>query len=545
MSKLFNNTINKLFTKEEKNIIFNNVEWILTLDNINHEYIEFSFLNPIELKIYKKIISFSFFQNNELFKDQSQNYYALKDYIINLINNKFHSINFLNKDEIKFEFNVKRNIFIEKDKIEEIKQFKAEIILQKTNVEHEDIYRIIFRHFFLIDKEILNLEQTLKKKKINVQIIIENTILKKKIKQLEKKIIKLESELEKIKSFNQNFFNLELKEVKKFETLNSITQMDILQSDQLIYTGDNIYFSKSKNFKERIPLIENTKPFEYFQCLSIKNQNNFVTSDENSILIWEYDKIKTKDEKKKKFNFKKIEFSHSDKEDKNKDFKLAETNDKIVQIIYRKNSTKKNIIVFLYYGDIQILEEKDDRFICLFHLFNHQKLTGGILLEDKNILVSTCNTSEGTKFWDLNDNNSELKNEGLPIIFQISEARCYYPNAICRLDEDRIIVGGDHNANKKDKIKIISISSQKIIHSIDNSGEICYSFFILKKENSILIGGNKSIMIFDIINYNKINRINYSGGINGFLELENDLIVSYDMNGIITLWKKSYPSLFD
>ena len=187
MSKLFNNTINKLFTKEEKNIIFNNVEWILTLDNINHEYIEFSFLNPIELKIYKKIISFSFFQNNELFKDQSQNYYALKDYIINLINNKFHSINFLNKDEIKFEFNVKSNIFIEKDKNEEIKQFKAEIILQRTNVEHEDIYRIIFRHFFLIDKEILNLEQTLKKKKINVQIIIENTLLKKKIKQLEKK----------------------------------------------------------------------------------------------------------------------------------------------------------------------------------------------------------------------------------------------------------------------------------------------------------------------------------------------------------------------
>ena len=389
------------------------------------------------------------------------------------------------------------------------------------------------------------MEQTLKKKKINVQIIIENTLLKKKIKQLEKKIIKLESELEKIKSFNQNFFNLELKEVKKFETLNSITQMDILQSGQLIYTGDNIYFSKSKNFKERIPLIENTKPFEYFQCLSIKNQNNFVTSDEKSILLWEYDKIKTKDEKKQKFNFKKIEFSYLDKEDKNKDFKLAETKDKIVQIIYRKNSSKKNIIVFLYYGDIQILEEKDDRFICLFHLFNHQKLTGGILLEDKNILVSTCITSEGTKFWDLNDNNSELKNEGLSIIFQISEARCYHSNAICRIDEDRIIVGGDHNANKKDKIKIISISSQKIIHSIDNSGEICYSFFILKKENSILIGGNKSIMIFDIINYNKINSIKYSGAINGFLELENDLIISYDMNGIITLWKKSYPSLFD
>ena len=46
-------------------------------------------------------------------------------------------------------------------------------------------------------------------------------------------------------------------------------------------------------------------------------------------------------------------------------------------------------------------------------------------------------------------------------------------------------------------------------------------------------------MIFDIINYNKINSIKYSGAINGFLELENELIISYDMNGIITLWKKS------
>ena len=43
-------------------------------------------------------------------------------------------------------------------------------------------------------------------------------------------------------------------------------------------------------------------------------------------------------------------------------------------------------------------------------------------------------------------------------------------------------------------------------------------------------------MIFALINYNKINSINYNGWINGFLELENDLIISY--NGIITLWKK-------
>ena len=45
-------------------------------------------------------------------------------------------------------------------------------------------------------------------------------------------------------------------------------------------------------------------------------------------------------------------------------------------------------------------------------------------------------------------------------------------------------------------------------------------------------------MIFDIMNYNKISSINYNGWIHGFLELENELIISYDSNGIITLWKK-------
>ena len=43
---------------------------------------------------------------------------------------------------------------------------------------------------------------------------------------------------------------------------------------------------------------------------------------------------------------------------------------------------------------------------------------------------------------------------------------------------------------QKDKIKIISISSQKVINSIDNSEEICFSVFIQKKENVLILKFN-------------------------------------------------------
>ncbi len=492
----------KLFPKKEEKIItFQGMEWIATSENKDYEYLEFTLINPIKLTKYQTKILF----------DDFIVFTSIQKHIFNFIKNFTYSEN-----EINFDCELKNE----------------KITLKKIKIEHEDIYRVCFYYFSKLQIKIDGLSRAVKNCDLRKEKK-DDREKEKKIKELEKKIKEMELEIEKIKSLNQNFDYLELIEFKKKNTLNSITKMDILKSNQIVYTSDNVYLCNNK--LESIPLTKKNLTTFYY-LLSVKDENNFITSCQKNIQIWEYDKIESKKNKTKTFKFKEIEFLEPDENEENKDLKFTKDKDKIVEIIYRKNSKKKNIIVFLYYGDIQFLEEKDDGFICLFHLFNNKKLTGGILLEDKNILVSTCVSSEGTKFWNLNNNHSELKNEGL--IFQILEARCYSSNAICRIDEDRIIVGGDNNINKKDKIKIISISSQKIIHSINNSGEICFSIFILKKENAILIGGNKSIMIFDIINYNKISSINYNGGINGFLELENDLIISYDINGIITLWKK-------
>ena len=393
MPKHFCNKLKSVFKKlfpkkEEKIITFQEKEWIATAENKDYEYLEFTLINPIKLTKYQTKILFDDFKDcNQLIIFSS----IQKD-IFDFIKNFSYSEN-----EINFDCELKNE----------------KITLKKIKIEHEDIYRACFYYFSKLQLKIDYLNKAVnkcylrKKKKDDIK-------QKNKIKELEKKIKEMELEIEKIKSINQNFDYLELIEFKKKNTLNSISKMDILKSNQIVYTSDNVYLCNNK--LESIPLTKKNLTTFYY-LLSIKDENNFITSCQKNIQIWEYDKIESKKNKTKTFKFKEIEFLKPNENEENKDLKFTNNDDKIVQIIYRKNIKKKNIIVFLYYGDIQFLEEKDDGFICLFHLFNNKKLTGGILLEDKNILVSTCVSSEGIKFWDLNNNHLKLKNEGL--IFQI------------------------------------------------------------------------------------------------------------------------------
>ncbi len=263
-----------------------------------------------------------------------------------------------------------------------------------------------------------------------------------------------------MESFNRNFDYVNLTEYKKIET-----KMDILGKSQIIYTSDHIYLSKINKIKEntQVEVFENT----FFYGLSVINENNFCTFTQNSIQMWEYDKIESKSNKNKKFKSKIINIEKMLE-------KFSNKTTKIVEIIYTKNN---NLIVFLYSGEILLLEKKEEDFKIVFYLIHKSTLTGGIILEDKNILDSTGDSSEGTKFWDLKNCDSELIKQDFNIIIQIKEAKCSYQNAICKLDEDRIIIGG---GKKKNNIKIISISSKDIIHLIDFK-DICHSISVLKK----------------------------------------------------------------
>ena len=116
------------------------------------------------------------------------------------------------------------------------------------------------------------------------------------------------------------------------------------------------------------------------------------------------------------------------------------------RIFYRKKIKNPSLIVFLLSGDIQLIEFKDNYFKCLSHIYNEKitlvnKITEynneGYLLEDKNILIGISNSEDGTIFWNLKNNYK---------LFSIKEAKYNYKNAICVLNDDKIILGG---GNKK------------------------------------------------------------------------------------------------
>ena len=179
----------KLFPeKEEKIITFQEMEWIATSENKNYEYLEFTLINPIKLTKYQTKILFDNFKNyNELIV------FSLKKDIFKFIKNFSYSEN-----EINFDCELKNE----------------KITLKKIKIENEDIYRVCFYYFSKLQLKIDYLNKAVnkfdlrKEKKDDIK-------QKNKIKELEKKIKEMELEIVKVKSINQNFDYLELRELKK------------------------------------------------------------------------------------------------------------------------------------------------------------------------------------------------------------------------------------------------------------------------------------------------------------------------------------------
>ena len=525
--------------KDETYIMFNNIEYILSLKNLNYEKVELSFLNPETLMKYQKILTFSDIID---LKIRDGNYINITpisyDDIVQAffdkinINNKSNNIQFKIFENIK-EKEIKFNFFFEKTNI------NSDIILQNTKIEHEDIYSILFRQILILMSKVTNLQMEVKsliEKKNDIDYDTMKSKLVLNMKDLTKRINNMEYEIQEIKMFNQNFIHYKLEEISNVKAGNILAEVDILpNSKQIISIGDNIYLWKNNEQKQNL----NKTPInnrDFFNCISIKDENHFVTSKDSSIQIWEYDINESKNNDEKLFKCKEIDFNRVNTIFD--DFKL-DSEDKIVDIYYRKKKKNPSLIVFLLSGDIQLIEFKDTDFKCLSHIYNEKitvenekieynytKLNGGYLLEDKNILIGISNSEDGTIFWNLKNNYK---------LFNIKEAKCNYKNAICALNDDKIILGGGYK--KKDRIKIISISKQKIIHTIDGIGDECTAIYCLSKANLFLIAQNKKIILYDIENYNAINTIDYHTKINGFIELNNENIISYSVDGNIIKWK--------
>ena len=131
--------------KDETYIMFNNIEYILSLKNLNYEKVELSFLNPETLMKYHKILTFSDIIDLKI-RDQNtinNKYISYND----IVKDFFDKININNKSN-KIQFKIFENI-----KEKEIKfnffffffNINSDIIIEKIKIEYEDIYFILFK----------------------------------------------------------------------------------------------------------------------------------------------------------------------------------------------------------------------------------------------------------------------------------------------------------------------------------------------------------------------------------------------------------------
>ena len=237
---------------------------------------------------------------------------------------------------------------------------------------------------------------------------------------------------------------------------------------------------------------------------SIKDENNFATcSLNNKIKTWKKTLIKN-------------EYSFILNKIINKAHYYL-----INQIKYCLNG---NIISCSEDETIKIWEENNNNeYQCVTILINGFDIHSILLLEDKNILISSG--YNGTKFWNLN--NYEF-------IIYIKNAICKLNKSLKRIDKNRIIVGGDDDGI----IKIISINERNIIKEIKN-GFMCLTICVIENKEIFLTGGfSREIKIYKSNNYECIQILNnvHNDEIYGINKLKNDIIVSYGEDKIIKIW---------
>ena len=268
-------------------------------------------------------------------------------------------------------------------------------------------------------------------------------------------------------------------------------------------SGNNISVSKDKSIKiydnrlNILQYIQNAHE-DLIGCANIKDENNFVTcSNDKNIKTW----IK----KENQFEINQIiENAH---------------NQIIRKVIYYLDN---KLISCSYDSTIKIWEEKNNNYQNIFTLNHSKEVFSILLLKDKNILVSSGN--DRTSFWNLN------KNE---LIINFNDTLCNSGNALCRINEDKIIVQG-----KNHSLKVISITQKKIIYEIEyylNS----WGIFSIENKGIFLVGGNsKDIRIYRNDNYECIQIIKNAiySNILGFIELKNGNVASYGWDQIIKIW---------
>ena len=411
----------------------------------------------------------------------------------------------------EFFLNEKNKIRIE----EKDKMLKLKIISNKKNVRDIDL---LIHEKSKLSEEII--EQLIK----DIKIIKEdNEKLKEKIRYLEKEIQKeknkndfndsiTENRIQKLENYYNRskiqLTNCNLKEMNSFKPHNkecNINSLSFFPSGNIILVSSDRTIKIYDNKFNIIQNIQNAHLNYIFNC-SIKDENNFATCS-TDIKIWIKKKEKgiLKDDYLYKINYV-INFAHEKT---------------IFKILYCLNG---NIISCSEDKKIKIWEENNkNEYTCIKQLDHNTTITSLLLLNDKNILISS--SFQDIIFW--NSNSYEK-------IIYLNNVNCKSSNALQRLDEDRIIVGGDENGI----MKIISVNEINIIFEIYN-GFKCWAICVIENKGIFLVAGvSKMIKIYRSDNYECINNVKnaHEFSIIGIIQLNDCSIVSYGENNILKVW---------
>ena len=407
-------------------------------------------------------------------------------------------LNYFDNNKIRIEENEKylKLILINDNKNIEL------IINEKNKLSEEIIEQLI--------QEIKNLKDENKQLELRIKNLEKDNKNEKNedIENKENKINEMENKIKKLEKYTYKkqiqLTHCNLKQINSinphYESINSILNFP---------SGNIISVSKDKSIKiydnnlNIIQNISNAHDNSIFD-VSIKDENNFVTCSKD-IKTWIKMKKNHNSEEKQLYCLNQI-------------IKKAH-DDWISKIIYCLNG---NLISCSFDKTIKIWEENNNNeYNCIKILTHNNLIVSILLLEDKNILISSG--LDGTKFWNLN--NYEC-------IIHIKEVICRCTHALQRIDEDRIILGGNQ------LIQIISLNQKKKIKDIKNDF-FCYGICIIENKGIFLITGkNKEIKIYRNNDYEciKIIKNAHDDDIYGICELNDGSIISYGKDKKINVW---------
>ena len=387
-------------------------------------------------------------------------------------------LNYIDKNKIKIEDKEKSIEFIIISNKKNIPN--VELIIKEKNKLSEEIIEKLIKEIKNLKAENEKLEnRIIKLEENNFKDIKKKDIIKEgnnnefKVNEIEKKIKKLE------KQFNKNKIQLthcNLKEINSFNPHNNESNINSILS---FPSGNLISVSSDRSIKiydNNFNIIQDIKNAHYYPILNceIKNENIFATCSFN-IKIW----IKNIEKKNSKNSYLyKINNVINDPDESS-----------ILKILFCLNG---NIISCSDNKKIKIWEEvNNNKYICIKILTHSIMITSILILQDKNILISS--SLKETKFWNINSYEN---------LIDLNNINCMSSNGLKRIDENRIIIGGDNGI-----INIISLNEFNVIFQIEN-GFKCWGICIIENKGIFLVGGvSKNIKIYRSDNYVCINNI--------------------------------------